>query len=435
MAEELQQNEIIQQEQQEQQNALAKQQTNANKKADLIKKAKKASRAFKLMSASPALFWILLMALIIFIIICVVSVLGSMTGQNGEDPSAQFGIKGKDFYGARMVYKDDNKANTQMVEDYVLLVDNSILEVQKINSVIVSGGTYNLTLSINILLPEEDYDYSAFDETTFSTEYAMLYSLIRDVAQIVYTADNSITYSGETLIDCFKGIKYFGFANYEAISNKLIETISAYTTISVKDSGGNDVALTTEIQNAFTNQVRTNLTKPEFLEKYSLRTEKLFVKDYILTGEDEMMKNIKKQNYVAMIFMPKNNVEFTKLSFQISNTNFDHFTIGITANGTEVQIETDGQNISFDESSKAYIYSTSSNLNINAQKFTDIDETNLNALSEELSLYEIANSFANYSTYLEAKADTDILTIKQNGVVVNLNNTEAFNIVEFETAY
>ena len=139
-----------------------------------------------------------------------------------------------------------------------------------------------------------------------------------------------------------------------------------------------------------------------------------------------------------MIFMPKENVKFTKLSFQVSNTNFENFTISITANGTEIPIETDGANLSFEAESEVYVYSTSSNLNINAQKFTDIDETNLNALSEEKSLFEIVNEFANYSTYLEAKTDensNDFLTIKLNGVVVNLSNTEAFNIVEFETAY
>ncbi len=427
--EELQQTEEIEQ----QQGSVA----NAKQKDDLIKKAKKATRVFKFMSASPALFWILMITFVIFLLISVVSIVGSMSGQNGGDPSAQYGINGRDFYGARMVYKDDEKANAQMVEDYVTLVENSVSEVQKINSVTVSGATYNLTLNINILFPEEDYDYSTFNETTFSTEYATLYLLIKDIAQIVYLADNGTAYSGETLIDCFKDIKYFGFANYEAISNKLVEKISANTTISVKDSGGNDVALTTEIQNAFTNQVTTNLTSANFKEKYSLRTEKLFVKDYILNGADEMISNVKKENYVAMIFMPKKNVTFKKFSFQISNTNFENFTISITANGTEIPVETDGANISFDEGSEAYVYSTSSNLNINAEMFDeDIDETNLNALSEEKSLFEIANSFVNYSTYLKAKADDNsVLTIKQNGVVVNLSNIEAFNIVEFETVW
>jgi len=400
--------------------------------------ANKVKNAMKGISSLPLLKFFIVFGLLLFLFISVLAIFSALTGDGGEEPSAQFGIKGADFYGARMVYADDEKATEQMVEDYVLLVENSIDEVEKVSDVTVSGVTYNLTLNINILLPEDDYNYSTFNETTFSTEYSTLYEIIKEVAEIVYLADNGTAYSGSTLVDCLNGITYFGFANLPEVTATLAEDISQVTNItSVKDGAGNDATLTTEIQNAFINQVQTNLTSVDFQNKHSVRTAKLFVKDYILTEDSEMISKIKKQNYVAMIFMPKKDVSFTKLSFQISNTNFENFTISITANGIEIPIETDGANVSLNEK-EAYIYSTSSNLNISAQEFADIDKTNLNALSEDISLLEIVKSFDDYSPYLETKTDEnsiDFLTIKQNGVVVNLGNSETFNIVEWETLW
>jgi len=41
----------------------------------------------------------------------------------------------------------------------------------------------------------------------------------------------------------------------------------------------------------------------------------------------------------------------------------------------------------------------------------------------------------NYETYLTTPAGESYLTIKKNGVVVNVSNTEAFNLVEFETSW
>ena len=59
-------------------------------------------------------------------------------------------------------------------------------------------------------------------------------------------------------------------------------------------------------------------------------------------------------------------------------------------------------------------------------------------LSEGMSLFDIVQTIGDYETYLEKSAESenqDCWTIKLNGVVVKMNNKEAFNFVEFETKW
>ena len=102
-----------------------------------------------------------------------------------------------------------------------------------------------------------------------------------------------------------------------------------------------------------------------------------------------------------------------------------------------MEIGTDGNNFG-DEEKQSYIYSSSGDLSIEANKFS-IDEQNLSALADGVSLFDILeNSNLNEDYYLETKTDensNEFLTFKKNGVVVNLKNDEPFSFVEFETAW
>jgi hypothetical protein len=98
----------------------AKQHKKLKKDVTNIETALKANklRSFsKLMSASPALMTIFMYGFFIFLIIVVVASVGSIFswlfgGETGGNVA--FGVTGDDFYGVRMVYQDDEKANKQI---------------------------------------------------------------------------------------------------------------------------------------------------------------------------------------------------------------------------------------------------------------------------------------------------------------------------------
>lgn len=415
------------------------------KKINMVLAINKVKKTMKMMSSSPAFFYVFMGILIIFLIICVVAIVGSMmpwlfpddeNSKNGA--SAMFGITGKDFYGARMVYTDDDLAAKSIIEDYVELVENGISEAESITSATASasGESLSVVLTVNIELPNEEYDYSQFNETTFMSEYGVLYSTVYEIAKIVYKADNGTDFAGGSLTDCVNGILYFGYGDMTEISNYLIPVIVQNSTF----VSSNDTEGKLDQVNDINPLIENKLTTLYGNTKYSTRTEKLFVKDYILTGEDDMMKNISQQNYIAFIFMPKKNVNFTKFSFSVGNADLTNFEIELTNNGDKVNISKDDFDFSIEENSskQSYIYSSGLFTNESAGVFTDIDTNNLSALAEGLSLFDIVDSVDNYSTYLETKTDANsvqYLTIKQNGVVVSLSNTEAFSFVEFETKW
>ena len=388
----------------------------------------------KAISCAPALPYIAIVALIIILIVVVSVVLGSLFTwlfNNGETDntesgvSAVYGITGTDFYGARMVYRDDEKATQTIVEDYVEFVENGIVEAKQITTVTASNGgeAFEVKLNVDILLPNEYYDYALFDETDFKTDYAELYEIVYDIAKSVYKIDNGADFSGVSLIQCVDGIKYFGYGDLNEV--KTISTNAILNKVSYVSVNDTENKLTQEDINS---AVESKLNE-HYLEYSASRVEKLFVKDYILEGE-EMMSNVPKQNYVAMIFMPRKDVTFTKISFAVGDANLVNFTIDI--NGEK--ISSDENNLGTEEK-QAYIYGGL--VSFSAGKFTDIDESNLKALSSEMSLLDIAN-LNNALTYLGETTDENsntYLTVKKNGVVVNLFNTEPYSFVEFESSW
>ncbi|MBO5954702.1 MAG: hypothetical protein J6Q13_01890 [Clostridia bacterium] len=400
----------------------------------LINKTKNTS---KMLSSSPALFYVAIGALIIFLIICIISVIGSILGTDGGKPSSQYGITGADFYGARMVYINDEKATQNMVEDYVEIVEKSIEEIQSINSATISSETYTFNAKVNIDLPT-DYDYSTFtQETETAFASAELYSIILELSKVVYLADNGVAYSGTSLTESLNGAKYFGFANKDAFLTQLATSISSKISIeNVKNFAGevvDDSAIISQISNSIAENLKIELNSADYSNLF-IRTEKLFVKDYILKTDDARISDIEEENYVAMIFMPKKNVTFTGFSFTISNTAFTDFKISMKVNGEDVEMTTDNANISMNEGEEAYIYSSGS---VDFE-VTAFDENNLNTLNEEMSLFDIVENVVDYSQYLQSSTDAnsvEVWTYIHNGAVVQTENSEAFYLVEFETMW
>lgn len=384
----------------------------------------------KAMSATPGLQYILIFALVFFLAICVVAMMYSIFSGNSE-----FGITGKDFYGARVVYKDDEKATASIVEDYVELLETGIEQAN-------NTSLTNLDMSINITLPDEEFSYSEFDEGEFASSYPVAYSTALQIAQLVYKVDNGAASSG-SLVETVNGIKYFGIVKVDENANDtddiaeiITDSILANATFKNKDTSKTEIDAADV--DAAKNQISANLQATYSQEKYSQRVEKIFVKDYILTGEQKLT-GMAQENYVAFMFMPKTDVSFSKLSFAVSGSDLSEFTIKLKRNGEEVNINKDDADYSTDENDNKFIYSTNLMVPISAFQYDAIDTNNLDALSEGMSLFDIVeNSELNYSIYLETKtSDTDVqyLTIKQNGIVVELSNSEKFNFAEFETKW
>ncbi len=408
-----------------------------------VNKVKQTAKASKfIMAIGPALPYIGIGLLcILLVIICVVffaslfSYLDSTAGNNTGD--SMFGVTGKEFYGVRMVYRDEDLAEKKIVEDYVELVEKSKNEVEGITSVTANGETYSLTLNISLTLPSEEYDYSTFEEASFKTEFATTYDLVMSVAKEVYKADNGTDYAGTSLTECVDGIKYFGYSNILPLSENLINKILETSQISATDSEGATVVESgtiSNIKNALTDTALANLMSEFSLEKYTIRTEKLFLKDYILEGDEATVSGVDKQNYVAMIFMPKQAVKFESFSFAVGGTDFTDFEISLTYDGNNHSVTTDGDNLG-DEDNKGYLYYTN-DLNLSAGVYDGIDSNNLEVLKTPKSLFDLVQE-TNYSTYLttETIEGVQLQTFKKSGVVVNLKNSTPFIITEFETMY
>lgn len=386
--------------------------------------------ASKAMSSTPGLQYVLIFSLIIFVAICFIAIIYSIFGGTSE-----FGITGTDFYGARVVYKDDEKSVSYIVEDYVELLGAGIEHAN-------NQSLTNLNITINIELPDEEYSYEDFDEAEFASSYPVAYSTALQIANLVYKVDNGAAASG-SLVETINGIKYFGVVKVDEDGNGsddvaeiITKSILDYSTFKNKDATNPDLNAS-DVENA-RNQITSSLQALYSQEKYSQRAEKLFVKDYILTGE-EKLKGMSSENYVAFIFMPKKDVSFSKLSFAVSGSNLNDFKITLKENGNELNLKKDDSDYSTDEGTSNFIYSTTLFVTVPGFKFADIDESNTNALSEGMSLMDIVLSEElDYTIYLKSETNENgvqYLTIKKNGVVVELENSEKFNFSEFETEW
>jgi hypothetical protein len=169
--------------------------------------------------------------------------------------------------------------------------------------------------------------------------------------------------------------------------------------------------------------------------RFNFRTEKLFVKDFIFTEVDDRMSGILTENYVQMIFMPKRDLQFKNFDMDVVNPSAD-FVIKLIENGNEITLgKQDG--ITADNGNTNVRYSTGKNLNIQAQKFTAIDEANLTALEGENSFLEVLSlKDVDHTKYLTQATDDEgntYLTWTQGQVYYEFESESPFMFVEFET--
>jgi len=440
-------------------------------------KVKLSSKVFS--TIAPILPYILIGGLILLAVCVIVYTVASLMpwlfpndsttdgGGGSGEISAQFGVNGADFYGVRTVYKNDEQSRAALLENYSNIIEevrDNVLTLSKTitrNESDGSGGTIAKTYIVSIdidlseLSTEEDgvvtkFDFSSFNETTFSTTYNDYYTLLNSIADVVYKQDSPQALEATTLVEKLDLIKYFGLDDTlidlretdadidfdDVILNYF--TDSANYTFDVKDSSGNTVSLALEDGEKFTsNQIKEKVIEiMESIDK--TRTEKLFIKDYIFESESDMMKNIAEENYVAWMFMPKTNVNFSKFSFSITHGDFDNFEFNLFDNGNEINLTKDNFNWadigSEDSSTPTYTY-VADNVSVSASTFTDINSSNLKELSNGISLAEIArNNAINTSAYLTENSE-GFYTFKTSGVYLTFESDIKFSCVEFETIW
>ena len=386
----------------------------------------------RIASSGPAGFWAILIGFILIVAICVIASLFMIFSSADGGSSSPFGITGKDFYGARMVYKDDTLATKNIIEDYVEFVEDGINATTAITTATKEGVDFDVEITVNLAMPSADYDYSQFNEEEFKTNYPQLHALVFDIAKIVYKQDNNADTTATTLVECVDGILYFGYGRtvIADISKLVGDEIIANTTFASDDTEGK---LTKTDIDAL---IQTELTDLYDNEKYEIRTEKLFIKDYILNSADEKLSGITEENYVAMLFMPKINVEFEKFSFAMGGKDLSDLQIKLTNNGNEIVLNKDEYDYSTDDGeTQRNIYISNKNLNVEASSFTAI-ETNTELFKQGCGLFDIMGVVENYFNYLELSAgQTDVYTFNQSGVVLSVSCSQPIVVVDYETVW
>ena len=265
----------------------------SQKVASTAQKAKKvASAAGKVAGTLAAnAFWIV-PALIILIVVAAVMALAQTIQDRlnnifGGGPNAYIsspaGSTDEDFFGGRIIYKNDEQADVEIEISYKNYVCNVLIDVAK---------TQNINLKLQ--LPE--------NIDTLENQY---------VTQCVVAIVNAVTtptdgdYTTENYKQGISTINHFGFTQAEkTAANSAIKTYLFSNLANIFNYPNEET-----VKNAITEVLKTeNKTNLDFV------SVKLFVKDVVLDNDNSNFK-FNKLNYVAFIYMPKKDLQITYASY------------------------------------------------------------------------------------------------------------------------
>lgn len=418
--------------------------------------------------ALPFIGYILLAILIIIILVVIIaSIFPWLFPEEGNTNGAAspFGMKGANFYGGRVVYKDETLSRNGLVEQYVDIIETSVDNLQNATltqTVNVDGEdvVFDVKLIINIALPSEaeqgeissqtegentGYNFEELDLTQFATDYPEIYAMVETIAKVCYKIDNGVDAETGELTAILDGIKYFGFtadmlgSGFDSTEDSIIEIVYNYlynnnsiTLQEKQQSSTTYVDATNVALDDVTSDIQNTLTTT-FADVSTVRTEKLFVKDFILNGDDSYLEGIEKKNYVALIYIPKTNYNFDYLSYMITVDPNAEFSMKVFVNGSEIGLsKSDGENWADEDATDlTYTYSSSKNLGKSLDSTTIIDTANLNMLNSNCSLYKLVRltdeKNSDYNIYLESSAeDSSVLTYKKGSMYVEFTSNTPF---------
>ncbi len=425
---------------------------------DLRKQAFKIKANTALTTGAP---FIGIFALIIFIIIAIIVIVATLfpflfpddSAGGSKGTASPFGMKGDMFYGGRFVYKDEVLSRNGLIEQYVDIVETSVenLQAQTYTEIVKGEGEddvyYDVRLTLNLTLPADDFNYEKLDLTQFQTDYVDLYNIVGEIAKVAYKVDNNVTEAPADLIETLDGIKYFGFneqmigSNIDDTTDNIIEIIysslAKTEVISIEEKLATDsdvsnyVPATNATLESLDEEIRENILQTgDAIDK--VRAEKLFIKDYILEDAESYMEGIEKKNYVALIYMSKENVDFSYVSYTITIDKNADFAVTLTNNGSEITLtKGEGENLGNEEetSELSYMFKTSENLKQVCNTTTIIDVSNLKQFTNGSSLFKVVSKASDYTIYLEETTDENdekVLTFKTGNMYATFETDMEF---------
>lgn len=375
-------------------------------------------------SIAPAIPYIFYGVLILIAVLVVATTIDSMfawitggSGGNSKGMNSAFGGTGKDFYAVRMVYRDEDQANKLILNDNATLIYGALDSLH---------DTSNYTLTINLTLPEDrlaDYDNETAD--------AKIKNLMQTLTEKQYVydnpnyAENGIDLATLTLTEKAKGVKYFGL-NADLVSTFKTEIVDNFILFNFNLSDGvlSFTPITDESDpdaspvDEETVKANVQSALDAYFESLSTtRSEKLFVRDCVLEG-DNMLTDVETKNYVAIMYLPRKNVALS--TFKI-------YTYG--ANPKALTIEMNGKTYSdyeewpVDETKTMYVYSLDS---VSASAVTGYNQTT--DATTATALYKMATT-ANADNYTTTD-ENGVLTYKDYGLVLKFNTNDSFSFVD-----
>lgn len=376
----------------------------------------------------PFIPFILIGLLVIIAFIVILSVLMPwLFGLFSGTSDATFGVNGENFYGMRYVYRDEQQAKADLWADYA----------NALNYTIENFEDENVTLNLKMpYTAEGELDLAKLNATAEEGKFADEYVLAVEIAKDVCLADNlgvenevlaeldeilaAIKTSGfgtelaeklDTNLDkVLASIKYFGFdaALVDEIAADLAQLIednaALYTLNSAEDGSTPSIDVSDTLQPAF-----SNLLLQEYVTKLGgtdapTRTDLLYIKDYILGDDaDSTVEGIVQENYVAMIYLPKNNVTISSVTYSVYGVEAVDFNAAICLAGNQVVAKNDDNFDVFSpkqESGAEFdsYHFVAENLTLQALTFTDFEK---DFLTSEKSLINILRALKSGSANAE----------------------------------
>lgn len=372
-----------------------------------------------LQSIAPAIPYILMFGIIILAFVAFAAAIdsifgglfgGGSGGTGGGSMNSQFGADGNNFYAVRLVYKDDAQASKIILNDYANLVYNALENID---------GTEDYSININVSIPADKT--ADFDETTADEKIKNLINVLTEKAYIYDNPDYSsegVEISTLTLNQKAEKIKYFGWDsaligqfkteivdNFVLFNFNMIDGVLTFTPTG--ENSVDEATVKANVQAALDAYFESLTTS---------RSEKYFVRDCALSG-DGKLTNVEQKNYVAMMYLPRQNVTFNTIKFMVYGADTNNFKIEF--NGNEYSSFEDWQ---IDDENTAYEYTIGQNLNFSASAVSGFDAS---LASTPTALYKLVDK----ANYTQTNAD-GILTYQEFGTMFKFNSSQPFSFAD-----
>lgn len=263
-------------------------------------------------SAGIGLLPIVLIVLVVIMALAAISAIFTQRwGDDGKPAPAEYALSGEQLYAARVFYTDENASSNKLVNDYAGYISAAI-------------GKYNETndeFTLNVTLPEEAFDFSAF-LTEYSNKNYTYYNLAQLSFEFAKTIDAEYgqNKAGTNFVDVVEDIQYFGIEQqlFETAFNNVANTIINNSWYSVKEGNSNPSISTNLLAESLLNYV-------QFTQ--SGLTPKIFVQDLPVEGKQKLpwlnagvTDDTPTKKFLAIMYFPRTNFTIGDLSYSVIQT-------------------------------------------------------------------------------------------------------------------